>query len=123
MRYKMRVLFFGFLFCDEFYHNVYVKSKFNVPLASHTYNKELIDGLSKCDDVSLSVYNVPPIGSFPINSEHIYMKEYKWDENYTQLGYLNLPVIKFKSQENILYNKVKNEVKKYYQRKDFYFNL
>lgn len=105
----MRVVFVGLLFCEESLDRAKTDCKKGIQMATHLFQARLIEGFRKLDGVKVKTVCFPPIGSFPINYRKLFSKEYE-GENFLQIGYLNLPVIKHRIQEKKLYKTLSDEV-------------
>lgn len=79
-------------------------------MAAHIFQCNLLQGLEAQPRVRMSVFNIPPTGSFPINNEYFISKTYQWGECRKQVGYVNLPWIKHQIQKNKLYQEVKQQI-------------
>ena len=102
----MKIIFLGLLFCDSSLERAIKTSKDGIFYATHKFQYNLIKGLNSFEDIDMTVLNVPPMGSFPINSKEIYSKTYLWDKN-KQIGYLNVPFYKHFVQKNKFYKECK----------------
>ena len=91
----MKIIFLGIMFCEEALKHVYKDSLHGVSMAPHVFQTNLLSGFENLQDVDVEVINIPPTGSFPINNKKIYSKGYYWEKNNRQIGYLNLPKIKW----------------------------
>ncbi len=98
----MDVLFLGLVFCDQSLQEAYQYSKCGLQMACHLFQKRLLDGFGTLKDMRMRVLNVPPTGSFPIHYKKLYSKAYQWEGN-AQVGFVNLPVIKWPIQARKLY--------------------
>lgn len=99
----MRVIFLGLLFCDDSMEDAYKYSRTGVQMATHTFQRNLIEGLSSISDIN--VINIPPIGSYPSNYSKLFIKQRSWT-NGTEIGYLNLPIIKHRIQKRQVYKEL-----------------
>ena len=99
----MKVIFLGLLFCDKSLQEALKNSKVGVQYAPHKFQTNLIDGLKQFPDIDLSVLNVPPTGSFPINSKQLISGKQLWGDNAKQVSFINLPIIKHIIQAIKLY--------------------
>lgn len=106
----MKIIFLGLLFCEDSLKVDLKKSKKGTQYATHNFQSSLISGFKKNKNIDLTVYNVPPTGSFPFNHKELFFKKYKWDDNL-QISFLNLPIIKHFIQEIKLYNIIKKKIK------------
>lgn len=99
----MKVIFLGLLFCDESLERALETSKCGIQYAPHLFQKNLLEGLEN-QDVELTVFNVPPMGSFPINSKELFSGSYIWGENRQQIPFVNIPIFKhFEQRYKILH--------------------
>ena len=80
------------MFSDTSLAEAYKYAKGGVQMATHLFQAKLLKGLDR-EDIDLTVYNVPPVGSFPISYKKLTIKEHTWGKNL-QLGYLNIPFVK-----------------------------
>ena len=101
----MKILFLGTMFSPHSLEEAYKASKCGVQMAPHLFQDRLIQGLKADENTSVTVFNVPPVGSFPMNYKKLYIHGHKWEEN-EQIGYLNIPVLKWKIQRRKLLRKV-----------------
>lgn len=106
----MKILFLGTMFSPRSLEEAYKASKCGVQMAPHLFQDRLIQGLKADENTSVTVFNVPPVGSFPMNYKKLYIHGHKWEEN-EQIGYLNIPVLKWKIQRGKLLRKVEKWVK------------
>lgn len=104
----MNVVILGLMFSDLSLKAAYEDSKCGVQMATHTFQENLVKGMEQV--VNVSVVNVPPIGSFPINYKKIYIKSRNWGTNNHEVGYINLPVIKHFFQEKAIYSNLKQRL-------------
>ncbi|HQM06651.1 MAG TPA: glycosyltransferase [Bacilli bacterium] len=79
-------------------------------MAPHIFQTNLLSGFESLNDVSVEVINIPPTGSFPINNKRLYSKGYYWGENNYQIGYLNLPRIKWSVHKKKLLKELDNRL-------------
>ncbi len=107
----MKLLFMGLLFDENSLADAYKYSKCGVQMAPHLFQKKLIDGFCVCDNVDLTVINVPPIGSFPMHYKKLFSPRVR-EEKHTQIGYINLPRLKYKHQARRLQRELKKRVGK-----------
>lgn len=98
----MKVIFLGLLFCEESLKRAIQMTKCGIQYAPHMFQKNLLEGFANMDDVDLHVINVPPTGSFPINSKELFSKSYRWGEKKQQISFLNLPFYKHTQQKGKL---------------------
>ncbi|MBR3966523.1 MAG: glycosyltransferase [Clostridia bacterium] len=105
----MHLIFLGLLYSDSFLEQV-VKGKLaRLQMAPHTFQTNLLNGFSEFEDISASVINIPPMGSFPKNSKKLFLRTENWnDGKNVQVGYLNLPFIK----QCIMRDQIKKQLKK-----------
>lgn len=101
----MKILFLGTMFSPHSLEEAYKASKCGVQMAPHLFQDRLIQGLKADENTFVTVFNVPPVGSFPMNYKKLYIHGHKWEEN-EQIGYLNVPVLKWKIQRGKLLRKV-----------------
>lgn len=106
----MKIIFLGIMFCDEALKHVYKDSLRGVSMAPHIFQTNLLSGFESLNDVSVEVINIPPTGSFPINNKRLYSKGYYWGENNYQIGYLNLPRIKWSVHKKKLLKELDNRL-------------
>ena len=88
----MLIVFIGgiYLNCEkEFYKN---NSKIALSNASNTYQLSIISGLEK-NNCKVILLNVPSIGAYPKYFTKMIIKA-KTYNNYYDIGYINLPIIK-----------------------------
>ena len=104
----MNVVVLGLMFSELSLKAAYEDSKCGVQMATHTFQENLVNGMEQV--VNVSVVNVPPIGSFPINYKKIYIKSRNWGTNNHEVGYINLPVIKHFFQEKAIYSNLKQRL-------------
>ena len=93
------VFFLGLMYSDATLEEARTCSKVGIQMAPHIFQQNLLKGFADRQDVSLKVIHVPPIGSFPIHYKKALMHTNRWKDNYEQIGYLNVPVVKHKIQE------------------------
>lgn len=108
----MKVFFLSLMYSEQTLQEAKKISKCTPQMAPHFFNENLICGFEQCEDVDLSVLNVPPIGSFPTNCKKILMPETKWGNNKVQIGYLNFPYIKHFIQARKLFKLISKQLKK-----------
>lgn len=96
---KLRVFFLGLLFSDKTMKEAQEKSKVGIQMAPHIFQTNLLKGFKEIDNVDISVINTPPIGSFPVHYKRMIMHAEKWNNNYRQIGYVNLPFLKHGMQQ------------------------
>lgn len=106
----MELFFLGLMFCEESLKNTMGKVKNGFTMAPHVFQSNLIEGFNACDNVNVTVINVPNTGSFPFNHKEIYSKAYQWGDN-TQIGYLNLPLVKHYIQQKKIVKILKRKIK------------
>lgn len=99
----MKVILLGLLFCDASLKRTLQMTKCGVQYAPHKFQSNLINGFLQLEDVDLHVINVPPTGSFPMNSKELYAPQYRWGKGYKQISFLNLPIFKHWQQQRKLY--------------------
>lgn len=95
----MKVIFLGLLFCEDSLKRAIEKTKCGIQYAPHMFQKNLLEGFGQMEDLDLHVINVPPTGSFPINSKELFSKAYQWGENRKQISFWNLPFYKHLEQK------------------------
>lgn len=106
----MNIVVLGLMFCDESLQEAYEYSKCGIQMAPHIFQRNLLYGFKQCHNVNVKVYNIPPIGSFPINYKKIISGQYKWQEKNMQIGYVNLPIIKHVQQIYLLQRYLETEI-------------
>ncbi len=107
----MKVILLGLLFCDASLERTLQMTKCGVQYAPHKFQSNLINGFQQLDDVELHVINVPPTGSFPINSKELLSQEYRWGDGYRQISFWNLPFFKHWQQERKIFRECSNYIK------------
>lgn len=95
----VKIYFLGILFCEEALKHAYRDSFHGVSMAPHVFQTNLLSGFENIEEVDVEVINIPPTGSFPINNRKIYSKGYRWGKENRQIGYINLPRIKWQIQK------------------------
>ncbi len=106
----MNIIFLGLMFCEESLQDEFKTMKRKISMAPHKFQWNIIKGIENQKNVDVSVINVPPTGSFPINSRRLYSKTYMWGGKNKQIGYINLPWIKHKIQNVKLYRQIRQEI-------------
>ena len=106
----MNIVVLGLMFCDESLQEAYNYSKCGLQMAPHVFQYNMLYGFEQCHNVNVKVYNIPPIGSFPINYKKIISKQYIWKGNNKQIGYVNLPIIKHVQQRFLLEKYLEDEI-------------
>ena len=101
----MKIIFLGLLFCEDSLARTIQMTKCGIQYAPHIFQANLLEGFATMDDIELHVINIPPTGSFPINSKELFSKEYHWGKNRVQISYFNLPFVKHIEQEAKLHCK------------------
>ena len=104
-----KLIYIGLLYNDESLKDAYKFSQRGVQIATHTFQKNLIDGFLEYKNIDFQVINVPPVGSFPFNYKKIFISN-SCCENYKQIGFLNLPIIKKFIQKRKIYSFLKQIV-------------
>ena len=98
----MKIIFLGLMFCEESLKRALETSKCGIQYAPHLFQKNLLEGMEK-QDVELTVFNVPPMGSFLLHSKELFSRTYTWGKTGRQMGFVNLPVCKhFEQRQKIL---------------------
>ncbi len=106
----MKIVLLGLLFCEQSLERTLKKSKCGVQYAPHKFQSNLVSGFEQLDEVDLHVINVPPTGSFPINSKELFSSAYSWGKNKQQISFVNLPIVKHFEQEQKLFARCCNIV-------------
>ena len=104
----MKIIFLGLLFCEESLGDAFKYSKCGVQMAPHLFCSRLIGGLAENDGVSVHTLGVSPVGSFPMNYKKLFVGGYRLP-GHTQVGYLDLPIVKHKIQAKKLYREILRE--------------
>ena len=101
------IIFLGLMYSNKSitYCNKYAKN--GIQYAPHLFQSNLIQGLVS-NEQNVAVLNIPPMGSFPINSKKLFLTKESWGNNNVQIPYINLPIIKKLMQKTAL----KTEIKK-----------
>ena len=111
----MNIIFLGLMFSEASLQDAYRESKCGVQMATHVFQDNLVNGISNYHNIS--VINVPPIGSFPINYKKLYTKQKSWGTNNVEIGFLNLPRIKHIEQVRKIVGEVEKKLVK--RKKNF----
>lgn len=98
----MKIIFLGLMFCEESLASAIQVTKCGIQYAPHFFQKNLLEGFSQMEDIDLHVLNVPPTGSYPMNSRELFSKSYHWGEKRKQISFVNLPVLKHLEQKKKL---------------------
>lgn len=106
----MKIIFLGLLFCEDSLKVDLIKSKKGTQYATHNFQSSLISGFKKNKNIDLTVYNIPPTGSYPFNHKELFFKKYQWGNNL-QISFLNLPIIKHYIQKIKLYKIIKKKLR------------
>ncbi|MBR6657603.1 MAG: glycosyltransferase [Oscillospiraceae bacterium] len=106
----MDIIYLGLLFCEKSLQEEFGTIKRKISMAPHKFQSNLIRGMESLDNVNLSVVNVPPTGSFPINNKKFISREYIWGKENKQIGYVNLPWIKHIIQGYKLYSEIEKRI-------------
>lgn len=102
----MKIIFLATMYASKYLDIARKNSKKGMQMAPHFFQNMIIEGLENNPKVELKVLNIPPIGSYPINYKKIWISKEKWGKNYEQIGYLNLPILKKKIIEKIIFKKI-----------------
>lgn len=106
----MKIIFLGLLYSENSMNEAGKYSKRGLQMAPHTFQSTLLGGMNQLEGIDVSVFNIPPVGSFPINYKRPFIKKEKWGEDSTQIGYLNLPIIKWSIQRKKLVKLLEKEI-------------
>lgn len=104
------IVVLGLLYSDNSLSDAYKYSKSGVQMAPHVFQKRMIDGIRSVNDTNVTVINIPPIGSYPINCKKIFFKGGIWKSNNFEIGYLNLPIVKHFEQDKKVYSFLEKKV-------------
>lgn len=104
-----KVIFLGIMFTEQGISDAYKFCRKGVQYAPHVFQKNLLGGFVE-NEVDITVFSVPPIGSCPFNYKKLFIKQVDCD-NQHQVGYINLPVVKKFIQQKKLYKQIKAIVK------------
>ena len=109
----MHYLFMG-LFCDKNREAEYLaKARRGVQGAVNTFQWNLLDGFA-AHGADMTVLNTMPVGVFPNNYRQLFFEKKTWKyENFpcTEIGFLNLPMIKQEMREHGYFQAAKQWVK------------
>ncbi len=108
----MNVVFLGLLYTERSMQTARKYSKRGLQMAPHVFQTTLIRGLMQAGNTKLSVLNVPPVGSFPVNYRSPLVHRENWGDYNKQIGYLNLPLIKKAQQKRALIRAIKSIIAK-----------
>lgn len=107
----MRIILCGLMFSNSGLQVAKKNSKTSLQMASHTFLTNLANGLtSVSDDVDLSIINIPPVGSFPMNYKRLLIEREPWGKDNVGIGYLNLPVMKHSIQKHSLIREIEKRL-------------
>ena len=107
----MNVILLGLLYSEQTLNEAKKRSKTTIQMAPHLFQTNLIKGFESAKDVALTVYNVPPVGSFPTHYKRLFMPKVKWGKDNVQPSFLNLPWIKRVIQTRKLYALLRKKLK------------
>lgn len=107
----MKIILWGLMFDEEALSEAYKYSKCGVQMAPHKFQASLLKGFEQHEDVDVSVINVLPIGSYPVNYKKIFINRRVWGNNNLRPGYINLPWIKHKLQVVEIIRETENRLK------------
>lgn len=91
----MELIFLGLMYSDTLLAEATKASFTALQMAPHTFQKNLLSGLTETEELSVSTFYVPPMGSFPLHSKKLLVKtEKSAGGKNVGIGYWNLPVMK-----------------------------
>ncbi len=102
----MNIIFLGLLYSEKSLIEAKKYSKTGLQMAPYNFQKALIEGFKQHENLNLTVVNISPIGSYPINYKKIKIDREEWCGNNIQIGYINLPYIKHIDQEKRLIGEI-----------------
>lgn len=92
------IVFLGGLFPKETENEIYGKSKGSVQAAANALQWNIVEGLDKCNNTPVKIFNSLFIGAYPKKYKDLFIKTYKFkhNEKYTDInvGFLNIFGIK-----------------------------
>lgn len=91
------MIFLGCLFEREKEKEYIEKSKCAISNAANGFQWNILDGFNLCTQETIRIFNVLPVGVFPLQYKELFLKSRKW--NYKEfinfeIGSINLPFIK-----------------------------
>ncbi|PWM75808.1 MAG: hypothetical protein DBX59_00755 [Bacillota bacterium] len=105
-----KIIFLGLYYDEEGYKIASRYSKTKPQDQIQKWQKNLLKGFSQIG-VDVTVLNVLPVGSFPINYRKLTVKQADWP-NGKRIGYIDLPVLKLKLIRKKLYKEIIKIIKK-----------
>lgn len=98
----MNIIYLGLMYDQIGLKKAKENAKSNLQMATHRFQEMLVEGISVQNDTDLSVLNILPIGSFPINYKRAVIGKKTWGDGNIRIGYINLPYIKQYMQKRAL---------------------
>ena len=99
----------GLMFSEEMLFNVFSETKTYVNMAPHLFQTKLLNGF-RTNGIKMKVFNVPPIGSYPVNYKRLFLNKRVWNDSNVQVGYINLPFVKQMQQYHQIRKLLKKEL-------------
>ena len=109
----MKVIFVGLMFSERSLLDAHKYSPIGVQMAPQNFQKNLIHGMEACEDVTVDLVNVIPVGSYPKNYKKLFIKGGKWGKDNFEPTFINLPWIKRKMQKKTITKFIEDKVEKY----------
>ncbi len=106
----MNCIYLGLMFDPDGIRQAEKNSKSRLQMATHRFQEMLVEGMEQKNDVKLSVINVFPIGSYPLNYKKLVIKALNWGETNRRIGYLNVPFLKHFFQKRALVNAIRSRI-------------
>lgn len=107
---RMKILYLGLMFDPDGIMQAEKNAKSRIQMATHRFQEMLVRGLTNQEGLNLSILNVFPVGSYPINYKKAYINSSQWGETNMRIGYVNLPVIKQYVQRIMLRKEIKKRL-------------
>lgn len=112
---KMDICFFGGLYPDKYYSEIFLKSKKGLQNAANNLQWSIINGLEANTSEPVKIINLMFIGSYPRKYKDMMIKEFNFQHSINSsnknLGFINLSLIKEFSRLISIKKYIKNNKK------------
>lgn len=104
----MNYVALGLMFSEKSFSEACTESKCGIQIATHSFQNNLFSGFENV--ANFSIINTVPIGSYPIHSSRLLVKEKSWGISNTEIPFINLPIIKRLFHEVLSYKEIKKRI-------------
>lgn len=108
---KFNIIFLSLMFSEESLKKAYHDSKCGVQIATHVFQDNIYKGFLAQENVNISIINILPVGSFPLNYRKAVISTKDWNGN-TEIGYFNIPYIKQTQQKYAIEREIRKRIRK-----------